>query len=127
MRDRSNATAIALHWLIAVPLLGRFAFGLMLNGISRGAPARGLYVNRHKSSGLVIGLLILARVIRRLAQTPRRRLASMPAWERLAARRCHATLYLCILMLPLSGHLASKFLIRHQVVQPRPHTVPGPR
>jgi cytochrome b561 len=109
MRDRYTATAIALHWLIALLLLGQFAFGLMLDDIPRGTPERGLYVNLHKSSGIVIGLLIVLRIAWRLAHAPPPLPAAMPPWQRLVARFSHAALYLCMLMLPLSGYLASNF------------------
>jgi cytochrome b561 len=109
MRDRYTATAIALHWLIALLLLGQFAFGLMLDDIPRGTPARGLYVNLHKSSGIVIGLLIVLRIVWRLTHTPPPLPEMMPAWQRRAAILGHAALYLCMLMLPLSGYLASNF------------------
>jgi cytochrome b561 len=108
MRDRYTTTAIALHWLIALLLLGQFAFGLVLDDIPRGTPERGLYVNLHKSSGIVIGLLIVLRIVWRLTHTPPLP-AAMPAWQRHAARFSHAALYLCMLMLPLSGYLASNF------------------
>lgn len=108
-RDHYTTTAIALHWLIALLLLGQFAFGLMLEDIPRGTPDRGLYVNLHKSSGIVIGLLILLRIAWRLKHTPPPLPAGMPAWQRTAARLSHVALYLCMLALPLSGYLASNF------------------
>jgi cytochrome b561 len=108
-RDRYTATAIALHWLIALLLLGQFAFGLMLEDIPRGTPERGIYVNLHKSSGIVIGLLIVLRIAWRLRHRPPPLPASMPAWQRHGARLSHAVLYLCMLALPLSGYLASNF------------------
>jgi cytochrome b561 len=108
-RDRYTTTAIALHWLIALLLLGQFAFGLMLDDIPRGTPERGIYVNLHKSSGLLIGLLILLRIGWRLSHAPPPLPAAMPAWQRHASRLLHAALYLCMLMLPLSGYLASNF------------------
>lgn len=107
--DRYTTTAIALHWLIALLLLGQFAFGLVLGDIPRGTPDRGLYVNLHKSTGIVIGLLILLRIVWRLSHTPPALPDTMPAWQRKAARFSHAILYLCMLMMPLSGYLASNF------------------
>jgi cytochrome b561 len=109
MHDRYTTTAIALHWLIALLLLGQFAFGLILGDIPRGTPERGMYVNLHKSSGMVIGLLILLRIGWRLTHAPPPLPAAMPAWQRQASRLVHAALYLCMLMLPLSGYLASNF------------------
>ncbi|MEN3277631.1 MAG: hypothetical protein V7631_3421 [Massilia sp.] len=111
---RYTGTAIALHWLIALLLLGQFAFGLMLEDIPRGTPERGYYVNLHKSSGIVIGLLILLRLGWRLTHKPPPLPASVPAWQRRAAWLSHALLYLCMLTLPLSGYLASNFS-RHGV------------
>lgn len=109
MYARYTATAIALHWLIALLLLGQFAFGLLLDDIPRGTPARGLYVNLHKSSGILIGLLILLRIGWRLMHKPPPLPATMPAWQRHAAGISHIVLYLCMAMLPLSGYLASNF------------------
>jgi cytochrome b561 len=108
-RDRYTSTAIALHWLIALLLLGQFVFGLMLGDIPRGTPERGLYVNLHKSTGILIGLLIILRIAWRLTHMPPPLPGSMPTWQRHAARLSHAALYLCMLMLPLSGYLASNF------------------
>jgi len=109
MHARYTTTAITLHWLIALLLLGQFAFGLLLDDIQRGTPARGIYVNLHKSSGILIGLLILARIGWRLTHRPPPLPDTMPAWQRHAARLSHIVLYLCMAMLPLSGYLASNF------------------
>jgi cytochrome b561 len=106
---RYTGTAIVLHWLIALLLLGQFAFGLMLENIPPGTPARGYYVNLHKSSGILIGILILLRLAWRLTHRPPPLPASMPPWQRQAARLSHVALYLCMLALPLSGYLASNF------------------
>jgi cytochrome b561 len=106
---RYTRTAIALHWLVALLLLGQFAFGLMLDEVPRGTPARGYYVNLHKSTGLLIGLLIVLRVGWRLSHEAPPLPASMPGWQRRAATSSHLALYLCMLVLPLSGYLASNF------------------
>ena len=106
---RYTRTAIALHWIIALLLLGQFAFGLLLEDIPRGTPARGYYVNLHKSSGILIGLLILLRLGWRLTHTPPPLPDSMRRWQRHAARASHIALYACMLVLPLSGYLASNF------------------
>jgi cytochrome b561 len=106
---RYTSTAIALHWLIALLLLGQFVFGLTLEDIPRGTPARGHYVNLHKSIGLLIGLLIVLRLGWRLTHKAPPLPDSTPGWQRRAARFSHFALYLCMLVLPLSGYLASNF------------------
>jgi cytochrome b561 len=64
-----------LHWLIAIVLLGQFAFGWWLNDIPRNTPARGYFVNRHKSTGITIALLILLRLYWRVGHSP------PPGWD----------------------------------------------
>ena len=114
MYARYTGTAIALHWLIALLLVGQFAFGLALEDIPRGTPARGYYVNLHKSSGILIGLLILLRLGWRLTHRPPPLPETTPDWQKTAARISHILLYACMLALPLSGYLASNFS-RHGV------------
>jgi cytochrome b561 len=106
---RYTGVAIALHWLIAVALIGQIAFGWFLETVPRGSPMRGFYVNLHKSTGLLLALLILARIAWRLWQRPPQLPAFLPSWERTAARWSHVGLYVCMLGMPLSGYVASNF------------------
>jgi cytochrome b561 len=107
--DRYGAVAIALHWLIAVSVLGQIVFGWYLQEIPRGTPMRGFYVNLHKSTGLTIAVLILLRLGWRLAHPPPPLPSFMPAWERVASRISHLALYVCMLVMPSSGYVASNF------------------
>jgi len=109
MEERYTRTAMTLHWLIALAVLGQIAFGWYLQFIPRGAPDRTVFVNFHKSTGLVIGLLIVLRLVWRLTHTPPPLPESMPAWERSAARVNHALLYVCMLIMPAAGYTASNF------------------
>ena len=116
MRERYDDVAIALHWLLAVAILLQIALGLYLNEVPRGTPARTVWVNFHKSVGITLAALILARLWWRLTHRPPALPASMPAWERIAARVNHALLYACMVGMPLAGYLAtnfSKFGIRY--------------
>jgi cytochrome b561 len=101
--------AIVLHWLIAALLLGQIALGWFLETVPRGTPMRGVYVNLHKSTGLTLALLIVARVLWRLANRPPPLPSFMPSWERRAATWSHLALYVCMLGMPLSGYIASNF------------------
>jgi len=107
--DRYTGVAIALHWLLAALVLGQIAFGWYLQDVPRGTPARTVFVNLHKSTGLTIGLLILFRLYWRLAHKAPPLPLSVPAWERIAARASHFALYACMLIMPLAGYLASNF------------------
>ncbi|MDB5936871.1 MAG: uncharacterized protein JWQ01_4215 [Massilia sp.] len=108
-RQQFTRTAIVLHWLIALLLVGQFAVGFLLDEIApRNTPARGWWINQHKSAGLVIGLLILLRICWRLRHAPPPALP-MPAWQRRAAVASHLAMYVCMVLMPLSGYLASNF------------------
>lgn len=109
MESRYNRTARTLHWLIAVLLLGQFAFGWWLGDIPRNTPARGYYVNLHKSMGMLIGMLILLRIGWRLTHTPPALPANLPRWQQGLAAASHLGMYLCMVLMPLSGYLASNF------------------
>lgn len=106
---RYTRTAVALHWLLAILLIGQFAFGWYLQGIERGIPARAFFVNLHKSSGILLGLLILLRLGWRLTHRPPALPGAMPAWQRRAAVASHDLIYALMLVMPLSGYLASNF------------------
>jgi cytochrome b561 len=106
---RYGRGAIFLHWLIAALLFGQIAFGWFLDTIPRGGPLRGYYVNLHKSTGLTLGLLILVRIVWRLTHPAPPLPTFMPAWERVATKVTHWGLYLCMLLMPTSGYVASNF------------------
>jgi cytochrome b561 len=100
--------AIALHWLIGLALLGQIGFGFLLDDIApRNTPARAGVINLHKSFGIVLGALILVRVAWWLTHRPPPSPASMPAWQQWAARWTHRLLYLCMLIMPVSGYVGS--------------------
>jgi cytochrome b561 len=109
MNQRYTRTAMLLHWLIAILLLGQFAFGWYLNTIPRGVPERGYFVNLHKSTGILIALAILLRFAWRLMHRPPPLPATVPRWQQRAAAASHRLLYVLMLAMPLSGYLASNF------------------
>jgi cytochrome b561 len=102
-------TAVFLHWLLVAALFGQIAFGWFLESVPRNTPARTIYVNLHKSTGLVIALLILLRVYWRLRHAAPPLPSWMPGWERRIAKSSHMLLYVCMLLMPTSGYLASNF------------------
>jgi cytochrome b561 len=107
---RYSATAIALHWLVAGLLFGQLALGWWMIDLPKSPPGlRAGWFNIHKSIGLTIGLLMLARLWWRTRHLPPALPASLPRWQALCARANHAALYACLLLMPLSGYLGSVF------------------
>src|SRR5262245_22962211 len=106
---RYTGVAKALHWLLALLIFGQIAFGWYLQSVPRKTPARTVYVNLHKSTGLTVALLVLVRLGWRLTHRAPPLPSSVPAWERAAARASHIALYTCMLVMPAAGYLASNF------------------
>jgi cytochrome b561 len=107
--ERYNGVAIFLHWLLVIALVAQISFGWFLGDVPRGTPERTVYVNLHKSTGMLIGLVILLRLYWRLTHRAPALPASMPAWERSAAKWSHVLLYVCMVVMPASGYIASNF------------------
>jgi cytochrome b561 len=98
-----------LHWLLALALLAQVGLGWYLDAVPRGSPDRTIFVNLHKSTGMLIGLIILLRLYWRLMHRAPPLPTTMPAWERVAAHWSHVLLYVCMVVMPLSGYVASNF------------------
>jgi cytochrome b561 len=108
-QNRYDRVAISLHWIIGAAVLGQLAFGWFLGEIKRGTPARAFATNMHKSTGLLLALLIIARILWRLRHRPPAYPAGLDARQLLAARFGHILLYVCMIGMPVSGYLASNF------------------
>jgi cytochrome b561 len=99
---------IALHWLIAFGIIGLLALGLYMVGLPKGLPVKATLLNLHKSIGLTVFLLVLLRIVARVA-FHRPPLPPMRPWQRAAARTTQGLLYVAMVAMPLSGYLGSSF------------------
>lgn len=107
---RYDRIAIVLHWAIGLALIAQIVFGFLLDDLApRGTPARAAVINLHKSLGIVLGALIVLRLAWRLRHRPPGWPASMPAWQQRAALWGHRALYACMVVMPVSGYIASNF------------------
>lgn len=106
---RYDRIAVLFHWIIGIALLGQITFGWLLSQFARGTPQKAMAVNLHKSTGLLLAVLILARLIWRLRHQPPSYPDSTTAHQIRAIRVGHALLYLCMIAMPLTGYLASNF------------------
>jgi cytochrome b561 len=106
---RYTNVAIVLHWLIALGVFALVGVAWYMVGIPKGAPERAFWFNLHKSIGTTVGVLVLIRIWWRLNHKPPVLPASMPAWEVTAAKISHALLYACLIVMPLTGFIASQF------------------
>ena len=103
---RYSASAIALHWLLALMLLVSFCVGFYMSGLSF-SPLRLKLYNWHKWAGIAILLLsalrLLWRLWRRPPPLPAAMVRAMPPWQRAAHHGTHAVLYVLFFAVPLLG------------------------
>jgi cytochrome b561 len=110
LQKRYDAIAIALHWLIGICLLGQITLGMWMISLPKTPPGlRAGWFNVHKSIGITLGVLILFRVLWRLMHRPPSLGDDIPQWERWVAKANHLILYLCMIIMPVSGVLGSLF------------------
>jgi cytochrome b561 len=109
MTDRLQygTTAKVLHWLVVALLLVQYLIGWLMPDIHRGMKP-GDAMTYHISVGIVILLLILARLAWRLTH-PVAPESSLPPWQRLSSEAMHWLLYLLVLATTISGWLFASF------------------
>jgi len=96
-----TGVAMALHWLLAVMIVGSFSVGLYMVDLPF-SPQRLKLYNWHKWAGVIILTLSAARLLWRLTHRPPAN-APMPAWQARAAHAAHLTLYALFFAVPLMG------------------------
>ena len=106
MSTHYTTIAKALHWGMAVLIIGLFALGLYMTGLSLSPTKLQLY-SGHKWLGVTVGLLVLLRLVWRWTHQPPALPAHMPVLERWVAHAGHALLYVLMVAIPLSGWLMS--------------------
>lgn len=103
--ERYSATAVALHWLLALLILGSLAFGAYMTGLPV-SPQRLKLYNWHKWAGITILALSMLRLAWRLTHRPPALGtidAAMPPWQRRAYHATHGLMYALFFAVPLAG------------------------
>jgi cytochrome b561 len=99
--QKYTAPAVALHWLIALCILCNVILGLGAN-YAPDAWVRPM-INLHKSIGITVLFLVLARIAWRLTHRPPPLPAGYSPFEHVLSQTVHLLLYLLILAIPLTG------------------------
>lgn len=106
MSTSYTPVAKALHWLMAVLIVGLLALGLVMHEMPLSPRKLELY-SWHKWFGVTIFLLVWLRLAWRLTHRPPALPATLsPPMQRLA-HAGHALLYGLMIVIPLSGWLMS--------------------
>lgn len=129
--NQYTKTAIVLHWLIGIAILAMFGLGWYMADLPKDAPKamsfdlfdlgiynwqlseeaspRTFYFNLHKSIGVTLLALIAFRIFWRLTHRPPALLDSLSAAEKKIATAGHHTLYLMMVLVPVSGVLMTLY------------------
>lgn len=106
---RYGQPARLLHWLIASLIVAQY----VLAKLAERADASGAVVQQinllanHKSVGITILLLAIARLLWRALNRPPPYSSSLPRWQAAASKLAHIALYAFLFALPISGWLMS--------------------
>lgn len=101
MRTRYSAIAILLHWTIAVLILANLLLGWRMGSLT--GMAQFDMFQLHKSVGITVLLLSIARLAWRLFNPPPPMLAPMKRWETFVAGASHWLFYVMMIGMPLTG------------------------
>jgi cytochrome b561 len=103
---RYSGVAMALHWLLALAIVGTFGVGVYMADLSLSPTKLKLY-NWHKWAGVTILALSALRLLWRLSHRPpaldAAQRASMPGWQQRAHSAVHVLLYALFFAVPLAG------------------------
>lgn len=100
-----GSIAIALHWLVALAVIGLFALGWWMVGLDYYSPWYQTAPWWHKSVGLTLALIVIARIAWRFISPPPQPLATHTPVEVRGAKAAHLLLYLLLLVTFISGYL----------------------
>ncbi len=102
---RYTAVAITLHWIIATAITGMIFAGWYMGDLPNGAPGKEQLYQLHKSMGITILTLTVARILWRIMNPPPPLPAGIPPLERAASHAVHLGFYALMILLPLTGWL----------------------
>jgi cytochrome b561 len=124
-----TTTAIGLHWLLALLIVGSLGVGWYMVDLPMSVQRLKLF-NWHKWAGITILMLSAARLLWRLSHPAPALPDTMPAWQRVASHASHGMLYVLFFAIPLVGWAyssAAGFSIVWFGVIPLPDWVPRSR
>jgi len=101
---RYTGVAIALHWVIALGIIGMIAGGWYMGDMADGPQKTALY-QLHKSIGITILILTIARIFWRVMNPPPPEPENLKSWEKTAAGLAHFGFYALMILMPLTGWL----------------------
>ena len=100
-----TVTARAFHWISAIMVFALFGLGVWMRTLDYYHPWYQPAPDLHKSAGILLVVLILARLVYRLYQRPPAPLTTHKPWEVKLAHATHFLLYGALAVIFVSGYL----------------------
>lgn len=97
-----NTIAKALHWTIAVLIIGMLALGWIMTDLPNGSQ-KFYFFQMHKSFGILILVLSCFRLFWRISHKTPALPTTMMNWEIWVAKLTHGLFYFLIIGMPLTG------------------------
>lgn len=105
-RTEYGAVTKTFHWTIAVIVLILLPLGIFMGDMPMGL-AKLQAVNLHKSLGMTVLLLVIARICWHIYSNRPDEVETIKPWERIGAKIMHYSLYVLLLAQPLTGWIFS--------------------
>lgn len=97
--------AIALHWLVALTVIGLFISGLWMTGLDYYDAWYQRGPEWHKGVGVLLFILLILKLGWRWIDPLPKPDAAHAAWERRAARATHLLMYVLMFAVMITGYL----------------------
>jgi len=105
--QRWGLVSVVIHWLSAVTVVSMFVLGLWMVDLTLYDRWYNAAPDIHKSIGITLLIVTLARLAWRLTGVTPEPLESHTAFEKKAARLAHVLIYVLLFSIMLSGYLIS--------------------
>lgn len=104
--DQYPATSKLLHWLVAVCVLTTAPVAIAMTRVTKG-PTQDMLYNFHKSLGVLILILMILRLINRLAVGAPIADPGIEPWQKTMSSIVHTSLYVLLFAMPVVGYVAN--------------------
>ena len=101
-------TAVVLHWALVMLLVTMTALGWYMASIEDD-PGSAWYFDMHKSIGIVIAVLVAARLVWRLTHRPLGLPETVPRLQARLSQLTQTSLYLVMVFIPVTGYLGASY------------------
>jgi cytochrome b561 len=104
--DHYPATSKLLHWLVAICVLTTAPVAIAMTRVAKG-PTQDMLYNFHKSLGVLILILMILRLINRVAVGAPIADPGIEPWQKTVSSVVHTSLYVLLLAMPVVGYIAN--------------------